>query len=93
MLDPEIVKQVQFLAASKGTLLTDIDGNLILSMSHENIFVNICQDDSEKKTITIYSNASLSRTGFLTFLEWLGDHGYRYNYAAPNISYHNYRSL
>ncbi|MCX6737420.1 MAG: hypothetical protein NTX26_01620 [Candidatus Parcubacteria bacterium] len=87
----EVRKRIEELITPAEALITDTDGNLVLSKPQEDISVNVCQDDAEEKSVTIFSNAPLSRTGLLDFLEWLGNHGYRYNYAAPGISYHNYR--
>ena len=86
MTSPEVKDRLTQSLSPSEIMIVDADGNLIISRPNQDIYVNICQDDVNEKSVTIYANASLSQTGFLAFLEWLSNHGYRYNYAGPNIS-------
>lgn len=84
MTSPEIKDRITQSLSPAEVIITDDDGNLIVSRPNQGIYVNICQDDVHEKKVSIYVNAPLSQIGLLPFLEWLGDHGYRYNYTGPN---------
>jgi len=87
MLDPKVSEQLALLTTPNDVLTPIVKGTATILKPRVGISTEVCQKNKRVKNVTIYSNAPLSATGFLPFLEWLGNHGYSYKYIAPGICY------
>ena len=68
--------------------IVDVNEDIILSKPHEGIETNICGDGDGR--ISLFSNASIERTGLQHMLDWFVLLGLEYNYSGPGISQHGW---
>ena len=92
-IDKEVIDQLIFIMFPGEQLIKNEDGSIVylkreeiqVDTSRENVEVRLEQTSSKEKVILLASNAALDITGFLSFLVWLGNHGYEYSYCSPTM--------